>query len=183
MVWNVIANVHLLVKPGIAGYTALPFARNWRMAYFRRTRKRYALEKKFGETLSDIRQPYALSAYIPLLAVFCIVHIPSATSSSRVVSSCDAFAKSRWFCFSSGSDAIVRLTSLYVILLACFSMWCGVGALQVSRGRRWRRKQVRHKHDTNNMDHFRREPATQITSVGQEEVIEKYANAQWLRWC
>ena len=68
---------------------------------------------------------------------------------------------------------LFRLTSLYVALLACFSMWCGVGVLQVSRGRKWRRTQVRHKHDTNNMDHFRWEPATQVTSVGQRKAIDQ----------
>lgn len=32
---------------------------------------------------------------------------------------------------------------------------------------------MRHKHDTNNMDHFRWEPATQVTSVGQRKAIDK----------
>ena len=39
MLWNTFNHLHLLVKPGTAGYTALPSARNWRMAYFHRTRQ------------------------------------------------------------------------------------------------------------------------------------------------
>lgn len=104
--------LHLLVKLGIADCTALAFARNWRMAYFHRT----------------------------LLAVFCIVHIPSATSSSRAVSFCDAFAISRELRLRLDSNVTVRL-SPFVVLLACFSMswWCSGSAsfagLEMAHGR------------------------------------------------